>query len=75
LEVGGGHVIHVANRTVTGSVESLPKVVEALAAGKADWATVVSGLGERAQDRAEIRDGSVADHLAEPEAYGVSRGV
>ncbi len=75
LELGGGHVVNLGNRSVTGSIESLPVVLQALVAGGSGWLEIIAALNDRAAVRAEERAGQVAEHLQDAEVYGVSGGV
>ena len=75
VDHGGGHVIHVTNRTVTGSVESLPLAIDALTQADPRWDELIEALNRRAGDRAALRAGQADEHLLEAEVYGASGPV
>lgn len=73
VEAGEVQVVNVPNRVVTGSVESLLILLDALLApDRPGWLSIVRALNERAEVRAAARFEDVEAKLRDPEIYGVS---
>lgn len=68
------HVVSARNRVVTGSVDALPMLLDALAANRS-WRALLRDLDAAADERAAARHDLVEPRLRPAERYGVSLGV